>query len=169
MKTIVFLLLAIGCYLLIGCTSKIEVPEGSVGLVSKDGYTVEDYILAEGTHELNSRSVVVIYRLASEEIDFDFEFQYNDAVLKKMNFSLAFSPIKDKLPEFWRKYNVREIKPAVEVEIRSMIRRLTEQYKSTELAPRKLEGEVLRALAGSDDILGFIDILRVGPIVIAPS
>jgi hypothetical protein len=108
--------------LIIGCSSKVEIPANKIG-VSYDNRTmvVNDELLRAGQHSINTNTAVTLFDINEQEIKFSFDILFKDATSATLEFSIKYILKTDSLIGFCKKVG----QPALEYPFESTITSLT--------------------------------------------
>lgn len=136
-----FLIILSGFHV-IGCSFTVEVPKGKAGIVINRNSSVEGRVLVHGIHNVHVDQEILLFDLDVGKIDFKFSYILKDAVSGKTEFSVRFSPVVNRLPEFYERYKSENVNAVVESEVRSIVRQLMQAYTSNEFRKDEMESKI---------------------------
>lgn len=141
---------------LMGCEVKVEIPIGKVGVVVMNNGEVNNQVLRPGKHIVRADSRVILYDVSYEQLENDFDFLFKDASRGAVKLTIAFTPVVDSLPSFYKAYNSIYIRPVVDVISRSTVRKLLETYNPIEFSKDELRTRIIEELTSNHEITNYV-------------
>jgi hypothetical protein len=147
-----------------GCTTRIEVPMGKAAVAyNNDTGEVREDVLKAGQHEVDINSILILYKLEPSQVDFSFDFMFEDASEGQIQFSIMYTPRVDSLAKFYRKYRNSDLHVSVVTGIRSDVRGLMGKFSKDNLESKIVFQKINDLLNSKNELNRFIEINEFVP------
>jgi hypothetical protein len=146
---------------LMGCEIEVEIPIRQAGVVITNDGEVKDEALKPGKHIIRTDSEVILYDITYQQLENDFDFLFKDGSRGDVKLTIEFTPVVDSLPGFYRAYESIYVDPVVDVKSRSTVRKLLENYNSTEFSKGEFRTMIIEALTNNHEIMNYVKLHKV--------